>query len=46
MYKYLRDDESESTSSWIPFERENCVEDVHGFRFAKFLIDRQKCGRD
>ena len=41
-YKYLRDEEPESTSSWISFEREYCEEDVRDFRFAKFLTDRQK----
>ena len=45
-YKYLCDDELESMSSWISFERENYVENVRDFRFAKFLIDREKCERD
>ena len=39
-YEYLNDEEPESTSSWISFERENYVEDVCGFIFAKFLTDR------
>ena len=42
MYEYLHDGQPESTSSWISFERENYVEDVHDFRFANFLTDRQK----
>ena len=40
--EYLNDKEPESTSSWISFERENYVENVRGFRFAKFLTYRQK----
>ena len=42
MYEYLHDEQLESMSSWISFERENYVEDVHGFRFANFLIYRHK----
>ena len=45
-YEYLHDEQPESMSSWISFERENYVENVRGFRFAKFLIDCEKCGRD
>ena len=48
-YEYLHDENEylcnrqlESISSWISFERENYVEDVRGFRFVKFLTDRQK----
>ena len=39
-YEYLNDEELESTSSWISFERENYAEDVCDFRFAKFITDR------
>ena len=39
-YEYLNDEEPESTSSWISFERENYVENIRGFRFEKFLADR------
>ena len=42
--KYMCNNVPESMSSWISFERENYVEDVRGFRFAKFLIDREKYG--
>ena len=45
-YEYLHDGQPESMSSWISFERENYVEDVHGFRFANFLTDRQKYWQD
>ena len=41
-YEYLHDGQPKSKSSWISSERENYVEDVHGFRFANFLTDRQK----
>ena len=44
--KYFCNDLLKSMSSWISFERENYVENVRGFRFAKFLIDCEKCGRD
>jgi len=44
--KYFCNDLLESMSSWISFERENYVENVRGFRFAKFLINREKCERD
>ena len=40
--KYFCNDLLESMSSWISFERENYVEDVHGFRFTNFLTDRHK----
>ena len=33
-YEYLNDEEAESTSSWISFNRENYVENICGFRFA------------
>ena len=41
--KYFCNDLSESMLSWISFERKNYVENVRDFRFAKFLIDHQKC---
>ena len=44
-YKYLYDDESESMSSWISFERENYVENVCDFIFAKKFTDCQKYER-
>ena len=31
-YEYLCNGQLESMSSWISFERENCVEDVRDFR--------------
>ena len=45
-YEYLRDEQPESMLSWILFERENYVEDICDFRFAKFLTNRQKYWSD
>ena len=43
--KYFCNDLLESMSSWISFERENYVENVCDFRFAKKFTDCQKYGR-
>ena len=41
-YEYLCNKQLKNMLSRVSFEKENCVENVHGFRFAKFITDRQK----